>query len=348
MKVESNSSDLADPFAASQIIGDKLLQGWTLLNECCHMCMVTPLIKQKHKEERFCAKCNVYIRSESPEGGELPTNKGSSNVDGKKRVEGDCRRDDHLEGPHNLAAETNTTNVETHPDACTEKYPHASTYGDPLFEEKLSPVEFIKEIKLQHDEFNQILNRNSITKGEIENLLEVKQYVKERCGYDLGEWMNSGRSSLLKGTQMRSQKESQKESTHLSKNDVDPYVEDKKRDLLQNTEMKHPHGCMEGQSSQKREYLNDSTQRSPNLVISKENYFPTGGIDFDKYTNYRVDFMILDKAKDTFMQKLDKYVEQLGRCDSRSDERECISQVATVVDVLERVNNLRRNIHIVI
>ncbi|GAB65999.1 hypothetical protein PCYB_081600, partial [Plasmodium cynomolgi strain B] len=221
------------------------------------------------------------------------------------------------------------------------------TYGDPLFEKKLSPIEFIKEIKLQHDEFNQILNRNSITKEETENLIEYKKYLKERCGYDLGEWLNSNTSSL-KGMEISSKKESPSKSTNLANKDMNPEVEDKKSDKFQNTEMKYQLGFKQGHSSQKREYLNDCTQRRPDLIISKENYFPTGGMDFDKYTNYMVDFMILDKAKDAFMQKLDKYVEQLSRCDSKSDEKECISQVTTVVDVLERLNNLRRNIHIVI
>ncbi|ANQ08003.1 Uncharacterized protein PCOAH_00022850 [Plasmodium coatneyi] len=347
MKVESNKSDVSDPFAASQIIGDKLLQGWTLLNECCHMCMVTPLIKQKNKEERFCAKCNVYIVPEKAQGDELLTNKGNSNMGEKKEVEGDCQRDVPLEGSQNVGAETNAANVENYHDACTEKYPHADTYGDAFFEEKMSPIEFIKEIKLQHDEFNEILNKNKITKEETENLIEYKKYVKERCGYELGEWMNSNRSSL-KGVEINSKKESQKKSTNLANKDINPNVEDKKKDKFQNTEMKHNHAHIQGHSSQKREYLNNSTQKRPDLIISKENYFPSGGIDFDKYTNYKVDFMILDKAKDTFMQKLDKYVEQLSSCDSKSDERECIGQVAIVVDVLERLNNLRRNIHIVI
>lgn len=311
------------------------------------MCMVTPLIKQKNKEERFCAKCNVYIVSENRERDEILSNKGNSNMGGKKKAEQDCQRDVHMDGSENLAARTNTANVEAHPDVYTEKHPHAGTYGDPLFTEKLSPIEFIKEIKLQHDEFNEILNRNSITREETENLLDYKKYIKEKCGYDLGEWMNSS-SSSLKGRQISSKKGSQKESTNLTNRDIDPDVEDKKADKFQNAETKHHHANEERHSSQKREYLNDSTGRRPDLIISKENYFPTGGIDFDKYTKYKVDFIILDKAKDAFMQKLDKYVELLSRCDSRSDENECIGQVAAIVDILERLNNLRRNIHFVI
>lgn len=347
MKVERNNSDVTDPFAASQIIGDKLLQGWTLLNECCHMCMVTPLIKQKNKEERFCAKCNVYILPEKQQGDEILTNKGKSNMDEKKEVEGDCQRDVPLEGSQNLAAETKTTNVEANPDVCTENYPDADTYGDSLFQEKISPIKFIKEIKLQNDEFNQILNKNKITREETDNLIEYKKYIKERCGYDLGEWMNSNRSSINE-MEINSQKESQDKSTNLSNKDINPDVQGKGRDMFQNTETKHNRVHIQGHTIQKRDYLNDSTQRRADLIISKENYFPSGGIDFDKYTNYKVDFMILDKAKDTFMQKLDKYVEQLSTCDSKSDEKEYIGQVAIVVDVLERLNNLKRNIHIVI
>ncbi|KJP87812.1 hypothetical protein AK88_02569 [Plasmodium fragile] len=348
MKVESNNSDVSDPFAASQIIGDKLLQGWTLLNECCHMCMVTPLIKQKNKEERFCAKCNVYIVSEKPDGDELVT-KGSSNMDGKKNVEGECQRDVHLEGSQNLTSGTNNANVEADTCVSAEKQPYPDSYADPIFEEKMSPIEFIKEIKLQHDEFNQILNKNKITKEETENLIEYKKYIKERCGYELGAWMNSNGNGL-NGIQMSNKKESQKKATSLANKDMDmdPDVEDKKQDKFPHEGKKNHQGHKQGHSSQKREYVSDSTQRRPDLIISKENYFPSGRIDFNKYTNYKVDFMILDNAKDAFMQKLDKYVKQLSSCDSKSDENEYIGQVAIVVDVLERLNNLRRNIHIVI
>ncbi|CDU19247.1 conserved Plasmodium protein, unknown function [Plasmodium yoelii] len=151
MEVELNSNH-NDAFSASAIIGEKLLRGWTLLNASCHI------------EESFCAYCNLYIRKEKCENEEEPKNNNTS-LENKKI---------------NKTINENENNEEI-------KDTINNTKNNNIFEN--SNIKYIKEIKLQNDEFNEILNKNNIFQNEIKNLFEYKNYIKERCGYDVGKWL---------------------------------------------------------------------------------------------------------------------------------------------------------------
>ncbi|GAW80490.1 hypothetical protein PGO_080540 [Plasmodium gonderi] len=358
MKVESKNNDLSDPFAASQIIGDKLLQGWTLLNECCHLCMVTPLVKQKSKEERFCAKCNIYISFDKS------NEKETKKICEKKNDQGHIKRElPHHQNNQDLHSQAANPNefVDEEIDVAIYRNTHTESYVNNnarpcvnvrahknAYVEEQPCIEFIKEIKVQHDEFNEILNKNIISTDEIENLLEYKNYIKERCGYDVGEWLNS-KKGYKQGIETSIEKVdpndpndliNRKMGTDLMQNKM---VE-RNREQLKNV-LNTNHHENEGDNSEKREYLHHIQHTKHDLKISEENYFSKNKIDSNKYTNYEMELFILNKTKDVLFKKLNKYIEQLNKSDIKSQEKEQIDQVITIVNILERVNALKRNIH---
>ncbi|ETW36497.1 hypothetical protein PFTANZ_02799 [Plasmodium falciparum Tanzania (2000708)] len=159
MKVQNNIIK-EDPFSVSHIIGDRLLQGWTLLNATCHMCNITPLIKQKNKEDRYCARCDLFIKIR------------------ETSHEKEEKRNDILNEEI-----TKDEKKDNDKDLLNEKENESSLNNDSLM--------YIKEIKLQNEEFNNILNKNNIcTKDLVGDLLEYKNYIKDRCGYNVAEWLN--------------------------------------------------------------------------------------------------------------------------------------------------------------
>ncbi|SBS82694.1 conserved Plasmodium protein, unknown function [Plasmodium ovale curtisi] len=288
MKIEDNNN-LSDPFSASQVIGDKLLQGWTLLNATCHICKVTPLVKQKNKEENFCAKCNLYIKFEKKENEE---------TDGERSMDISIAN---------------------------------SKFDEPKKEETSteSPIKYIKEIKLQNEEFNELLNKNNITNEEIKNLFEYKNYIKERCGYDVGTWLDFD-SNFAKSVQLEGKHE----------HGDDTISQKGKNDVLQNEQIAISQRGVH--FSEKQTDTHCLPNKREHLKISEENYFLKTEALSSRYNKLETEFLILNKAKDVFLEKLEKYIELLGRRDNKNEEMEYINKVVSIVGVLEKINNLKK------
>ncbi|KAJ3129968.1 hypothetical protein HK098_007234 [Nowakowskiella sp. JEL0407] len=53
---------------ATKLLGQKLLQGWTLLGEECPICIGIPLMKNR-QGEKFCVSCEKYFTDAVPESG---------------------------------------------------------------------------------------------------------------------------------------------------------------------------------------------------------------------------------------------------------------------------------------
>ncbi|CRG99618.1 conserved Plasmodium protein, unknown function [Plasmodium relictum] len=265
MKIEN--STINDPFSVSQIIGDKLLQGWTLLNSSCHICNITPLIKQKNREERFCVRCNLFIKLEKSE------------------------------------SEEDTDNVKEN----NEKKEDKENIND--------PIKYVKEIKLQNEEFNELLNKNNISKDEIQNLFEYKNYIKERCGYEVGEWLNFNKEYNQNGMK--------NENSELKNGSIQLKKENKSTSKCGN-----------------RDFLPSEHE---DLEILKKNYISNNGLYSNRYGKLEAELSILNKTKDVFMDKLEKYSDYLIRSSNKNDEMEYINKIADVVTILEKVNNLKKN-----
>ncbi|CRG94124.1 conserved Plasmodium protein, unknown function [Plasmodium gallinaceum] len=266
MKIENSIGN--EPFSVSQIIGDKLLQGWTLLNSSCHICNITPLIKQKNKEERFCVRCNLFIKFEKSE------------------------------------SEEDTNDIKEK----NEKKEYKENVGD--------PIKYIKEIKLQNEEFNEILNKNNISKDEIQNLFEYKNYIKERCGYEVGEWLNFDKGynhSVIKN-----------ENFELGNGDIklkkenEFYSKYENKDFLQ---------C-----------------EKPDLKGLKKKDISNTEMNYNKYSKLEEELCTLNKTKDVFINKLEKYLEYLNKSNNKNEEMEYINKISNVITILEKVNNLKKNI----
>ncbi|SBT33970.1 conserved Plasmodium protein, unknown function [Plasmodium ovale wallikeri] len=288
MKIEDNNN-LSDPFSASQVIGDKLLQGWTLLNATCHICKVTPLVKQKNKEENFCAKCNLYIKFEKKENEE---------TDGERSMDISIAN---------------------------------SKFDEPKKEETSteSPIKYIKEIKLQNEEFNDLLNKNNITNEEIKNLFEYKNYIKERCGYDVGTWLDFD-PNFAKSVQLEEKRE----------HGDDTISQKGKNGVLQNEQTAISQRGVH--FSEKHTDTHCLRNKREHLKISEENYFLKTEALSSRYNKLETEFLILNKAKDVFLEKLEKYIELLGRRDNKNEEMEYINKVVSIVGVLEKINNLKK------
>ncbi|KEG03366.1 conserved Plasmodium protein, unknown function [Plasmodium vinckei vinckei] len=263
MEVE-RSSNINDAFSASAIIGEKLLRGWTLLNDSCHICKVTPLVKQKNKEERFCAQCNLYIKEEKSENDEesesstpLENNKMNNEQYDERKVEDTIPNQES----NNIFANSN--------------------------------IKYIKEIKLQNEEFNEILNKNNITKNEIKNLFEYKNYIKERCGYDVGTWLKTDNK----------------------------HVDEKKEDE---------------QFDNTNSYIKETNfDKTSNRNMSDS--------DINKYKQLENELLILNKTKSTLIKKLEKYSQILTNTNIKNEEFEYTNQIKNVVEILEKINNLKKN-----
>ncbi|SOV77054.1 conserved Plasmodium protein, unknown function [Plasmodium sp. gorilla clade G3] len=199
MKVENNIIK-EDPFSVSHIIGDRLLQGWTLLNATCHMCNITPLIKQKNKEDRYCARCDLFIKIRET------SHKNEEKIN--DRLNGEMINDEKKDNDH----DTNLLNG---------KENDSNLNNDSLL--------YIKEIKLQNEEFNKILNKNNIcTKDLVGDLLEYKNYIKDRCGYNVAEWLNM---EAIKGNQ-RSDINDKKEENIIYDKKEENIIYDKKEENI--------------------------------------------------------------------------------------------------------------------
>ncbi|CAD2097910.1 conserved Plasmodium protein, unknown function [Plasmodium vinckei brucechwatti] len=266
MKVE-RSSNINDAFSASAIIGEKLLRGWTLLNDSCHICKVTPLIKQKNKDESFCAQCNLYIKAEKSENEEQSEN--STPLENNK---------------------VNRLNNETYDDGKVEDIiPNQESNN--IFAN--SNIKYIKEIKLQNEEFNEILNKNDITKNEIKNLFEYKNYIKERCGYDVGTWLK------------------------IDNKNVDEKKEDEQFDNINS-------------------YIKETNS-------DKINGMNVADSQINKYKQLENELSILNKTKCILIKKLEKYSQILANTNIKTEEFEYTNQIKNVIEILEKVNTLKKN-----
>ncbi|CAD2109316.1 conserved Plasmodium protein, unknown function [Plasmodium vinckei] len=266
MKVE-RSSNISDAFSASAIIGEKLLRGWTLLNDSCHICKVTPLIKQKNKEESFCAQCNLYIKAEKSEN-EEQSESGTSLESNKMNKLNNEKYDD-------VKVEGSISNQESN-----------NIFAN-------SNIKYIKEIKLQNEEFNEILNKNNITKNEIKNLFEYKNYIKERCGYDVGTWLKIDNKNV----------DEKKEDEQFD--NTNSYIKETKFDKM----------------------------NSMNIADSQIN----------KYKQLENELLILNKTKCTLIKKLEKYSQVLANTNIKNEEFEYTNQIKNVLEILEKINNLKKN-----
>ncbi|SCM22965.1 conserved Plasmodium protein, unknown function [Plasmodium chabaudi adami] len=277
MKVE-RSSNISDAFSASAIIGEKLLRGWTLLNDSCHICKVTPLIKQKGKEESFCAQCNLYIKPEKSENEDQP--ESSTPLENKQM---------------------NKLNNENYDDRKVEDI-MPNQESNNIFAN--SNIKYIKEIKLQNEEFNEILNKNNITKNEIKNLFEYKNYIKERCGYDVGTWL---KIDTKNGDEKKECE--QLDSINCDKNSGMLFLQNKNHDLK------------------------FDTMNNRNISDSQIN----------KYNQFENELLILNKTKSTLIKKLEKYSQILTNTNIKHEEFEYTNQIKNIVEILEKINNLKKN-----
>ncbi|SCM24537.1 conserved Plasmodium protein, unknown function [Plasmodium berghei] len=285
MKVElSNKHN--DAFSASSIIGEKLLRGWTLLNASCHICKITPLIKQKNKEENFCAYCNLYIKTDK------------------------CENDEQLESNTSLEnKEINKTINENHNGEKMEGI-MVNPENNNIFAS--SNIKYIKEIKLQNEEFNEILNKNNISKNEIKNLFEYKNYIKERCGYDVGKWLKIDNNNY-------DEKKEDEESTNANS-----YIKEKKID--KNNDMF---------------FLENKNQ---DFKFSKINNMNISDSQINKYNQIENELLILNKTKYALIKKLEKYSHILDNTNIKTEEFEYTNEIKKTIEILEKINNLKKNI----
>ncbi|ETW18230.1 hypothetical protein PFFVO_02746 [Plasmodium falciparum Vietnam Oak-Knoll (FVO)] len=321
MKVQNNIIK-EDPFSVSHIIGDRLLQGWTLLNSTCHMCNITPLIKQKNKEDRYCARCDLFIKIR------------------ETSHEKEEKRNDILNEEI-----TKDEKKDNDKDLLNEKENESSLNNDSLM--------YIKEIKLQNEEFNNILNKNNIcTKDLVGDLLEYKNYIKDRCGYNVAEWLN-----------MQTVKTNQTNQTNQKEEDILNYIKNKTNEQMNtckhtnnldeeyiyNVHSKDLHrkyfkNMYQNNQDEKHEdnYINVLQHVRRDLKISEENYFCPSKLHSNKYNKLETEFFILNKTKNVLMDKLEKFTDKLSKNDNKNEELENISHLVTIVTILEKINNLKK------
>ncbi|SOV79657.1 conserved Plasmodium protein, unknown function [Plasmodium reichenowi] len=368
MKVQNNIIK-EDPFSVSHIIGDRLLQGWTLLNATCHMCNITPLIKQKNKEDRYCARCDLFIKiRETSHEKEEKIN----DILNEEIIKDEKKDNDK--------------------DLLNEKENVSSLNNDSLM--------YIKEIKLQNEEFNNILNKNNIcTKDLVGDLLEYKNYIKDRCGYNVAEWLNmqTVKTNQANQTNETNQANDKKDVIMNDKMDVimngkkDVIMNDKKhvimndkKDVIMNDKKeedilnyiknktneqmntyKHTNNLDEdyiynihskdlhrtyfknmyqNNQNEKHEdnYINVLQHVRRDLKISEQNYFCPSKLHSNKYNKLETEFFILNKTKNVLMDKLEKYTDKLSKNDNTNEELENISHLVTIVTILEKINNLKK------
>ncbi|ETB58119.1 hypothetical protein YYC_04193 [Plasmodium yoelii 17X] len=298
MEVELNSNH-NDAFSASAIIGDKLLRGWTLLNASCHICKVTPLVKEKNKEESFCAYCNLYIRKEKCENEEEPKSNNTS-----------------LENK-----ETNKTINENENENSEEiKDTINNTKNNNIFEN--SNIKYIKEIKLQNDEFNEILNKNNIFQNEIKNLFEYKNYIKERCGYDVGKWLKVDNNNF--------DQKKEDANSYIKKNDFDKSGLDK--------------SGIDKSGIDKSGIDKSGIDKSGIDKSGSNNNMDAPDLQTNKYSQIENELLILNKTKYTLIKKLEKYSHILDSTNIKAEEFEYTNEIKKTIEILEKINNLKKNL----
>ncbi|KYN99444.1 hypothetical protein PGSY75_1006700 [Plasmodium gaboni] len=335
MKVENNIIK-EDPFSVSHVIGDRLLQGWTLLNATCHICNITPLIKQKNKEDRYCARCDLFIKIK-----EETSNPNEEKINDKLNGEiiKDKKKDNHDDDENLFNGHDKESSL------------------------KNDPLMYIKEIKLQNEEFNNILNKNNLcTKDLVGDLLEYKNYIKDRCGYNVAEWLNM---ETIKANQANHINEKKKDQDIINekKKDQDILNEKKKdQDIL--NEQKNTYNHTNSYDEEciyniHRKYFKNIYQNNVDekiednpinvlhnvrrdLKISEENYFCPSNLHSNKYNKLETEFFILNKTKNILMDKLEKFTDKLYRNDNKNEELENINHIVTIVTILEKINNLKK------
>ncbi|SOV22792.1 conserved Plasmodium protein, unknown function [Plasmodium sp. DRC-Itaito] len=375
MKVENNIIK-EDPFSVSHVIGDRLLQGWTLLNATCHICNITPLIKQKNKEDRYCARCDLFIKIK-----EETSNPNEEKINDKLNGEiiKDKKKDNHDDDGNLFNGHDKESSL------------------------KNDPLMYIKEIKLQNEEFNNILNKNNLcTKDLVGDLLEYKNYIKDRCGYNVAEWLNMETIKANQANHINEKKKDQdiinekkkyEDLLNEKKKDQDIINEKKKdQDILNETkkdqdilnekkkdqdilnEKKKDQDILNEQKNTynhtnsydeeciyniHRKYFKNIYQNNVDekiednpinvlhnvrrdLKISEENYFCPSNLHSNKYNKLETEFFILNKTKNILMDKLEKFTDKLYRNDNKNEELENINHIVTIVTILEKINNLKK------
>ncbi|SOV14641.1 conserved Plasmodium protein, unknown function [Plasmodium sp. gorilla clade G2] len=353
MKVE-NKIIKEDPFSVSHVIGDRLLQGWTLLNATCHICNITPLIKQKNKEDRYCARCDLFIKIKeetSHTNEEKINDKLNGEIIEDKKKDNDVDDDNqNLFNGHDKESNFN---------------------NDPLM--------YIKEIKLQNEEFNNILNKNNIcTKDLVGDLLEYKNYIKDRCGYNVAQWLNMETINEKRKDEDYITNEKRKDEDYITneKRKDEDYITNEKRkdeDILNEkrkdddyitNEQKNTYNHTNSYDEEyiyniHRKYFKNIYQNNVDekiednpinvlhnvrrdLKISEENYFCPSKLHSNKYNKLETEFFILNKTKNILMDKLEKFTDKLYRNDNKNEELENINHIVTIVTILEKINNLKK------
>ncbi|KGG51452.1 hypothetical protein DI09_34p30 [Mitosporidium daphniae] len=74
----SSSARSTDRF--SEALGEKLLQGWAMLDSSCPKCPSIPLMRPRNSEELYCVSCKAYISASNSQAASECLNMKSENA----------------------------------------------------------------------------------------------------------------------------------------------------------------------------------------------------------------------------------------------------------------------------
>lgn len=319
-KITTTKNNLELFSTTSQLIGQKLLRGWIMLDQVCNLCKVTPLLKQKNKDDLYCAQCDVFFKIVDNDYSNGKTNEDTvSEINTTNKKENDQlsekRQDYNMKFENDKTERSTTCNNWEHPtysnkEEDEEEKENNNTYTNSLFENN---VKYIKEIKLQNEEFNTILNKNNISKEEIKNLFGVKDYIKERCGYQVGKWLYSSNN----------ENNDYKTPSKMKKKNTEKVETNEESNTIQNNYFK------------REKSINEKTM---NHTQYDDTYFQ------NDYNKYKKESFILEKTKYVLYNKLEKYGSFLEETHEQADESAFLNKISEIIQTLKNINDIKSRI----
>lgn len=317
------TSDINLFSTTSQLIGEKLLQGWIMLDSVCHICKVTPLLKQKNKEDKYCAQCNLFIRVEKNdhnvnqseyENEETESEINKTNTEGKDDSE-EKRECLNMKNENESYSHNTIINNWLRPDLPKEKEDDNDNNNNGCANSLMeNSVKYIKEFKIQNGEWSDLLNKKNISKEEVKNLLEVKDYIKERCGYDVGKWLyfdNNQSNNLEIQCKMKTI-----ETENVEKNE-------------------EPNNTIQNNYFKKNKSMNETKTKHADY---DDTYFQTD------YNKFKKESFILEKTKYVLYDKLEKYGACLEEVYEQTEESVFINKISEIIQTLKNINDIKSRI----